>query len=256
MTLAAAILAPLGVASRAEASELDRCIEAAEASQQLSAAGKLVQARQRLLECRAASCPTLVRNDCEAWAARVESGIPTVVFAAVDETGADVTASTSIALDGTLVEKAGRAVPLDPGEHRVRVRGDGIVTAETTFTAREGEKQRIVTLTVHRIASPQPPPTASERHVPVSSWVLFGGSGVAFLTAGIFTALTVSKRSALADDCATPQPRCTSDDVAPGRAYATVADVAFGVGLFAAAVGTVLWLTSSPSPASAQAAQR
>src|SRR5580704_14253945 len=63
------------------------CIAADTDGQSLRLAGKLLQARKRLAVCSAASCPTIVRDDCVERIADLEAAQPTVVFTATNGEG-------------------------------------------------------------------------------------------------------------------------------------------------------------------------
>lgn len=105
---------------------------------------KLVDAKSELLVCVNASCPAMVRRDCETWLAEVEAALPTVVFTARNEAGDLV--HVRILVDGVFVTEKldGLAVPIDPGTHRIRAETVEAPPQERTIVIAEGQKRRLV----------------------------------------------------------------------------------------------------------------
>src|SRR4051812_23133074 len=89
------------------------CATAAETAETLRHGGKLLQARERLLVCTRAVCPTIVRADCIQWLAEVDVALPALVVRARDAEGRDVLA-VRVLLDGHpwLDKLDGRAAPV------------------------------------------------------------------------------------------------------------------------------------------------
>src|ERR1700733_10936252 len=83
----------------AHADPLDACIASAEAGQRLRLEAKLTSAREKLLACSQAECPTVLRADCAKWLAEVDRVFPSLVVRAVDGAGADIV-EASVYLDG------------------------------------------------------------------------------------------------------------------------------------------------------------
>jgi hypothetical protein len=97
-----------------------------------------------------------------------------------------------------------------------------------------------------RVATPARP-------IPLTTWIA-GGVSLAGLTAGVVLgASAVSQRNDLRASCA---PHCSTSDVDQVRREAVLANVAFGVGLSAAALAVVSYVMAPTSRPSAAAARR
>jgi hypothetical protein len=146
-----------------------------------------------------------------------------------------------------------------PGRHTLT-----LVDLASSRTSREevdvtGGEERTVDLAVLRSATtpgepappvPVPPPPAERptHHVSTSTWVAFGVAAPAAVTYVVSGVMTVQAKDAY-DQGPTESTKNTF------YTDRTVADVAFGVAVVAAAVGIVLWLTSAPDAARASFAE-
>jgi len=248
----------------AEASaDSKQCVAANDDGTGLRQQGKLVEAREKFLICAAASCPKIVRDECQGLVQKLDASIPTVVFAVSDAQGNDLT-NVKVTLDGVLVASSldGRAVPLNPGEHRVKIEtADGGVL-ERSLLAREGEKNRTFSLVVGAKAETPAPPVAKtpapeqrapspgpSSHVSPLAWVL-GGVGVVALGSFSYFALRgKSQENDLESSCA---PNCSHDDYSSMKQKYLVADVSLGVGVLALGAATYFFLhptKEAPPPA-------
>jgi hypothetical protein len=236
------------------------CIEAYSNAQVLRSKKQLVAARASLDTCLAVSCPDPVRADCASLLDTVKREIPTVVFSARDEQGADLV-DTKVSVDGALVSDKldGSAVALDPGVRVVRFQLPDGSTVERKVLLREGEHLREVAVVMKpKPAAPAPKPTAPvtppARPRQTAStgpgplpWV-FAGVGVAGL--GVFTAFALaghSKENEL-DRCAPECDRASHQGAydAMKRDY-LIGDVALGVGVVSLGIGTWLLLRTGSS---------
>jgi hypothetical protein len=120
-----------------------QCIETNTRGQDLRRDGKLAAAREAFQACSAASCPTLVRNDCARRLDEIDTVQPTVVLVAKDGGGKDVSV-VHVTVDGKpLTEKLdGTALPVDPGEHTFAFAIPGQPAVKATFVLALGEKNR------------------------------------------------------------------------------------------------------------------
>jgi hypothetical protein len=118
------------------------CIAADTEGQSLRRAGKLVQARKRLAVCAAATCPSIVREDCQDRIVEIAVAQPTVVFTATNGEGRPLVA-VRVLVDGVVVagELDGRALAVDPGEHLFAFEALGRITTRMRLTLQEGEKK-------------------------------------------------------------------------------------------------------------------
>ena len=227
----------------------DECIAASEEGQLLSSKGKLEAAREKLAVCSDKNCPGAVRKDCEAGLEALDRATPTVVFAAKDATGRDLT-EVSVSVDGKpLLESLdGKAIALDPGKHSVRFETSGKPPLEKTLVIREGEKTRIVMVTLadEKKAPKQEPELESGSRELSTGTLVVGGIGAAALaTAGVVGFVALQKRSSLKDDCG-GAGTCTQDEVDSVYRLYNVSYVAAGIGGALLLTSGVLYFSSSP----------
>jgi hypothetical protein len=237
----------------ARAAEPDKmaCISANDSAQDLRRAGKLHEAREKLVLCGSTSCPELVRQDCSQRLAEVDGVMPSIVFEAKDAAGNDVAAVT-ITMDGQPVDKPGMPVQADPGEHRFVFEAEGLLRTEKTIVVREGERERHERVVLGRSAAlvpMAPAPSSSDGGTQRTIAFVLGGAGVVGLVVGSVLGL-VSKSSydhALQTECGNNPSGCSTQGVQDGNsahgqaAASTVAFVAGGVLLGA---GAVLYFTA------------
>jgi hypothetical protein len=184
--------------------------------------------------------------------------MPSVVLVARDAAGRDLR-DVHVTLDGgPLVDHLdAHAIPIDPGEHAFRFERGG-VTVEERVMVREGEKARLLTVTVDAAprAGPEPPaePTATApRSTNVATYIV-GGLGLAAL--GAFGYFGLSGRSEYFDLEHSCAPHCTSSQTAPGRTKLIVADISLGVSVVALGVAAYMLLTRSSVTKAAPGAGR
>ena len=144
-------------AAPAIAQDKTACLDAASKAQKLRNAHTLVEAREQLRICSAATCPAAVQSDCAGWLADVERSLPTVVVSAKNRSGADLF-DVKVTVDtAALTSKLnGEAVPMNPGPHAFHFEtADGAVLDQQVMV-REGEKNQEVAV-VLGTASPTAP---------------------------------------------------------------------------------------------------
>jgi hypothetical protein len=182
VALATCLLAvsPVGTAwADGQAPDKMGCIAADTDGQSLRLAGKLLQARKRLAVCSAASCPTIVRDDCVERIADLEAAQPTVVFTATNGEGRSLIA-VRVTVDGVVVANRldGRPLPVDPGDHLFGFDALGRITAEMRLTLHEGEKRVRHAVVLHTESSdpvaavPAPEPLATPSNEGASGYLL------------------------------------------------------------------------------------
>lgn len=234
------------------------CLDAAERAQPLRASGELRRAREELITCSAEACPRAVRADCTRWLGEVVSAMPLVVVQARGADGSDVV-DVTVSVDGLVQQRRldGLAIPVDPGTRVFRFESPGRTSVEQTLAIREGEKHRVVPVTLMRLgeiapgpsAATAPPPAAragdaSQRGVPVAAWAL-GGAGLLAIGGGaLLWASGLSERHDLRAQCASA-PSCAQSDIDAAKSKLLLGDVLVGVGVVAIAVGVWLGLRSS-----------
>jgi hypothetical protein len=172
-----------------------KCIAAVEQGQTQRDDGKYRQARLSFLACAQDACPRVIQQSCTKWLRELDESAPTIVVAAKDDQGNDLT-DVNVTFDGapfaTLLD--GKPIEVDVGEHVLRFDREGSLPVEQKLLLRAGEKARLVAVTLRRAvteadAGPaevvRPEPVLSPRHV-VSASVAIGalaaaGTGVYFL---------------------------------------------------------------------------
>jgi hypothetical protein len=244
LLIAVSILSFAG-AARADEPGMQECIAANEKSGPLQHRGMLREARAQLRLCATPSCPTLIRDDCVSGATRLDAAVPSVVFAAQDGSGNDLTAVV-VTMDGQVLADTldGKAVEVDPGEHAFRFETPGQPPVEKHLVILEGEKDRRERIVIGAAPAPKEtsiravpalPPVLAKGPFPVAGWIAAGVGVAAFGFFGTFGGLGVSERSSYG--CATG---CPSAEKSAVDSKFVVADVALGVGVVA--VGTVVWI--------------
>jgi hypothetical protein len=228
------------------------CIDANEQGQVAQRAGRLREARDRLVSCASDACPSIVRTDCARLLTDVTAALPTVVIDARDVSGAETTA-VRLSLDGVVVAQmlTGLELELDPGPHVLRFEANDGAVREQSVVLKEGEKRRPLRVDFslgpaslaggfatapanpNGDASVAPQPSAS-----VWPWVLGGVAVVGAAGFALFGILGYAKETSLASNC---KPHCTGDEVSPVRTDYVASDVALGIAAVSGAAA-VLWV--------------
>lgn len=123
-----------------------QCIAANEDADKLKKKGSLRAARASLLTCANVACPRMVRDDCNARIAELDTAIPTITFTA--KNGDKDTTEVSVTMDGEPLAKEvdGKPINVDPGEHSFTYTLAGSPPQSEKLVLREGEKNRNVVI--------------------------------------------------------------------------------------------------------------
>jgi hypothetical protein len=241
----------------ARADRIDACIGKAEEGQRLRVQGKLTRARESILACSQADCPSVVRSDCSRWLSEVDGLIPSLVIRAVDSTGADVV-DVQVTVDDQLIAGRldGSEIHVDPGEHVFRFTRAGTAPVQQNVLVREAEKHRTLSVVFpatpavgagpapsgadadHPAADRASPQTgASQSHVPLA-WplVILGAGGVALGVASYLWVSGLSDHSSLVSTCGV-QHACSTSAVDAAHGKLAAGDVVGGAGIALAAIG-------------------
>jgi hypothetical protein len=221
------------------------CVDQHTSSQELRMEGKLLESRDAMLECAAEACPALLQRDCVNWIDELRTQIPSLTFR-VTLDGQSRT-DAQIYIDGEVAHEpaSGKAVDVNPGRHRIRVAFPGVPAFEEEVVLSEGERYRLVEITLTSPPSEPPPRPEMHRPVPVATWVLGGIAVVSTINASIWGASSVSLRKELEEDCA---PNCTDQRVDTLRKRALIADVSWGVSALSAIGATTFFLLRPEVP--------
>jgi hypothetical protein len=238
------------------------CIDTNEAAQIAQRAGRLREAREKLVFCSADACPPLVRKDCARLLAEVTDSIPSIVVDARDASGA-TTVRVRAYCDGALVAESlnGLDFPIDPGDHALRFEAPDGRVVEQHVVLNVGEKRRHVAVDFSQspaqdaaaipsmAARAAAPARAPESPVPRGSvlpYVLGGIAVVAAASWASFGILGYTKEKSDASGCA---PRCGGDELSRLRTDYVIADVSLGVAVAAAGAALTLVLVGRHHPA-------
>jgi len=239
-------LFPSASSSAAEPTK-NECIAANESAQDLRQAGKLLEARQKLTICVAASCPRTLREDCAQRLTEIDKAMPTLVLVAKDSVGKDLSA-VHVTMDGEqLAEKLdGRPIAVDPGERSFTFEAVGLRTMDRTFVVREGEKNREERVVLGAIVSSLPPASAEAPQrgllasVPTPSYAAFGVGVVGLAIGTIAGVVAIGDHSTLKNQCTS---YCPPGQVGAFHTAADVSTVGFVVGALGVVAGAVFWVT-------------
>src|SRR5262249_36013429 len=148
------------------------------AGQRFRRTGALRAAREKFVSCARDTCPTVLQRECSEWFAEVEAAQPTVVIHARAADGHEVVGAR-VFIDSEPVRGrlTGLALPIDPGEHTVRIVGEDGASAEERVLVREGEKRRAISIVFPLAPAappPPPPPAPKETGLPAAVYVLGG----------------------------------------------------------------------------------
>lgn len=237
---AAAVLAGARGEREARADDKRVCLTSYVEAQRDRNAAHLRQAAIDLTRCGASVCPGPVRNDCVRWYAEVQAATPSLVVSFTDAQGKE-RGDVSVSIDGERRAPSldGRALPVDPGTHRIELGVPGGESFVTTVLVREGERDR-------RVDVRAPPRTSSaraSRPVPPLAWAL-GGVGLAGLaTWGAVGLVALYAHPGLESTLSGCKPGCPSRDVSTVRTRFAVADVAAGIGILSLAGAAYVFFT-------------
>lgn len=241
----------LGVVAAAPAHASDstaQCVGAYDAGQRLRKAGDLVGAASELRACGGPACPVRMQGDCQRWLDDVERSTPRVTFRVRDPGGAQL-AHVTLSIDGAAPRQLdGRALLMNPGEHRVRFERPGYQPLETPVFVTEGEKLEPREVTLEPLvragehwlrasagaADAEPPARAA-----ISPWALaLGAVGLAGGSGFVYFGVRAKSGETDLERCS---PECSQSHVDGVKRDYLWSNMALGVGV-AGLLGAGLWL--------------
>jgi hypothetical protein len=236
-------------AAYAAPSNVDTCANAYEEAQRQQARGALLEAREQVKICAAAACPAGIVPLCAALADDLDRTIPTIVVAPVDAEGRDV-AGARLVIDGEEpgVPLDGRAIPMNPGAHGLRVvsAAPGVAPVEVDVTLLAGERNRRVEARLADEAAapsgPAEPAAGGGASLTVPAIVALSVGGVGLGVGAVTGILALGEDSTLSDRCETEStcPPTEQDRIDRAGTFATVSTVGFVIGVVGVATGVVL----------------
>lgn len=256
----AVFLAAVTRVAPARADDTSECIAASEAAQSLRDAHLLLQARDKLAVCTREACPRPIRQDCFDLRTKVDGAMPSVVLRAKNAHGDDATEGRAFC-DGAPLATAldGKAIPIDPGQHVLRIELPGEAPVERKIVVAEGEKDRLVVVDAsqdHRTDAPEPASaSASAESASTGGWfvpgLVAGSIGVAAaVPMAILWAMGTSDVHDMQNTCAPAAggAGCSPDRVDSDHTKLIAGDVFLGIAAAGIVTGGVLlWMRRPPS---------
>lgn len=233
----------------------EQCVASFDRGQRAQSDRALRRAQTDLIVCAQESCPTVLRADCAGVLAEVQAALPSVVFAADDGSGHELTDVKVYAGTELLVPSLdGRAVPIDPGTFELRFERAGQTPVVVSRMIREGEKSRVIRVSLGAPAGPDRGPDVSlGRRTPVG-WIVPGAlAAVGLAAAGValYTRLSFDSRvDDLRHGCA---PECSQGDRDDLSGMVVTSNVALGVGVGALALSVATWFLLAPPTSQSRA---
>ena len=263
MTTLAASAAAEPVAAPAPPPSKEACVASFDRGQRAQSDRALRRALSELIVCSQESCPTVLRADCAGVLAEVRSALPSVVFAADDGSGHELTDVKVYASDELLTSKLdGRAVPIDPGTFELRFERVGQPAVVVSQMIREGEKSRVIRVSLGATpggvgADVARGSDAPSGHRTAVGWVVpgsFAAVGLAGLGVALFTRLSFDSRvEELRASCA---PECSQGQRSDLSGMVVTSNVALGIGIGSLVLSVATWFLLAPSsPSSAGGAR-
>ena len=251
----AALAASVTIPSTASAAgpDTNACISAFDEGQRSKSDKKLRQAQTQLLICTQESCPAVLRADCAGVLRTVQAALPSIVLAADDGEGHDISDVTVKVGSTLLADKIdGRALEFDPGTYDFHFERPAKPPIVVHLVLKEGEKNRVVRAS---FPSPKKPEVASATALPPArretvGYVVPAAFGVLGVGAAVFALLERMKFNSSVDEdrhgCA---PNCTAAQRDDLSSMVVTSNVALGVGIGLVALAGVTWVLLGPRPA-------
>ncbi len=233
----------------------EQCASAAEDGQRLQTSGKLLDARERFVSCAQSACPRRVQTDCIRWLEQTDEALPTLVVRLARAEGEELT-SGDVRLDGRPIHPFdGLPIRLDPGPHKLEAEVGGATTS-TTFVAVQGEKRKLVKLTMAPAPArakagavpTQPAPWVTPVRWP--GWTLALGGVALGGAGGVLWGLGRSEHDALASSCG-QTGTCAESSTRASQTKLVVGDVLVVTGVVALGLG-IYFLVRPPTHAAKQ----
>jgi hypothetical protein len=228
-------------------------------AQQMRQEGKFRAAREALILCSRSSCPSVLRAECGEWLTEVAKVTPTIVASARTKDGERTAVRISVDGEVYATRLDGKAIEVDPGEHKFRFETQGEHVVEQQIIVREGEKGRALSVffgtAEDERLSRTPAPMASPPMWSAETWrtigIITGGVGVIGLGTGTLFGLQskATHNEATAAGCAgkTCPDEASASLERSAASKATVSTIAFAAGGALSAAGLMMILLAPSS---------
>lgn len=239
-----------GSLSSARADVVEVCVKAADDGQAARKSALLSAARREFIACANEACPGPIRVDCLRWLDNVEARLPFVSLRIVSPNGRDVRATTFVDGERRPEAEAGRLVPLDPGQHTFRVEAPGFDRAAAEVMLVEGDRARVVTLSLAPVGREAPTARSLSRATSKTGPVVWTSAAVSAVGLGSFAYFSLTgdaRGSELENGCGRMQT-CDPQDVGRVRTRYLLADLSLGVSVIGLGVALATWLFRSNAP--------
>jgi hypothetical protein len=262
LILASMLLPRLAPAQQANAASVSKveCAQAFENAQRLRNSARYLEATREVRTCVNPSCGAALMEECGKIYGELEAATPSVVFAARDGGGKELS-RTTVRIDdgGSPLALDGKPVALDPGSHTFVFSAEGFPPQTESAVIRAGERFRPIAVVLQAPPPSRPPTSVADTssrdlgprpRVPLGAYVL---SGVAVAGVGGFVGFRLWGAHDFDELSRTCKPDCASSSVDAVRQKYLVSTVSLAVGA-AAAVGAVTWyFAARPSAADGSA---
>ncbi len=248
-----AVLASVVLIRNARADAIHDCVDASNAGQQQRDEGHYRAARSSFVACSQPACPAPIRLDCSQWLADLLGVMPSILVAATDVDGRDLS-EVRVTVDGQPLAPRLDGVPkaVDPGPHVLRFEATGMRPEESRVVVRVGDKNRLVRVTLRRMTATSAEAgrreganAASDGSQPFRSlaWVLGGVSVLGFGSEAYFgiSGIEQRNRDTAPGACA---PYCAPSEKTAVQTKFLAADISLGVGVVAAAAAVYFLVRS------------
>jgi hypothetical protein len=225
------------------------CAVAYEKAQEARVDNRLREAKKHLAICAQSQCPAFIRADCAEWFEEVDQSVPSVVFSAVDATGAE-TGDVRVLIDGALYSERldGAPLELDPGEHTFRFEHGDEPPIEQKALIRAGERNRSIQISWFAGKPNDWGPQTEAEPGPLRpyAYVAGGVAAAALVSFGVFGIMGRQQEKSVKEKCEVNLAACPLDEIDAAESKLLIADISLGVAAVSLLTGAVLFGLSEP----------
>jgi hypothetical protein len=238
------------------------CAQAFEESQRLRNTARYLDANREVLKCTNPSCGQALSEECGKIHSELQAATPSVVFAARDEAGNELTdVSVTIDDDQRVLPLDGKPIALDPGNHSFRFQSALFKEHVQAAVIRTGERFRPITVVLEprassRNASSSKPSAAHDPEQPAPAKAATSGPPMAVYVLGAvgavglggFVGLRLWGSHDFDDLSQTCKPDCSDSSVDAVRQKYLLSTVSLAVGAAATVAAVTVYLAAPKAP--------